>query len=348
MQQKDYSDLRIGLALSGGGSRAIAFHLGCLRALHDRGLLDKITAMSTVSGGSVIGALFAYSDKPFQEFEKDIINLLSKGLTCGLIRYIICSKNFFNILFCMIFSGICALVFELSNLIVFGIKFWFPNSFRKFFNKLILRPPIRFSSRTKAFEQYLEDKYFQGKHLTDPTRNNIIVNINAAELRTQTVFNFGSKKSSTWRFGELRPPILVSHAVAASAAYPVFLPAIDEMLEFKKNQKIENPLQRVIITDGGVYDNVGTDFFIRRLDKENDEKINFIIACVAGQGLPDGYSYPYSWFSRMVASIETTHRRTETMTFNLLHWLNKYGEIKGFIMPYLGQQDCNLKKPILI
>ena len=27
----------IGLALSGGGSRAMAFHLGCLRALNDMG-----------------------------------------------------------------------------------------------------------------------------------------------------------------------------------------------------------------------------------------------------------------------------------------------------------------------
>jgi hypothetical protein len=34
----------IGLALSGGGSRAIAFHLGCLRALQERGVLQKVPA----------------------------------------------------------------------------------------------------------------------------------------------------------------------------------------------------------------------------------------------------------------------------------------------------------------
>src|SRR5260370_23092103 len=48
----------IGLALSGGGSRAIAFHLGCLRALSRLGLLDRVAILSTVSGGSVIGAYF--------------------------------------------------------------------------------------------------------------------------------------------------------------------------------------------------------------------------------------------------------------------------------------------------
>ena len=50
----------IGLALSGGGSRAIAFHLGSLRALNDIGLLEKINVISTISGGSVIGAYYAY------------------------------------------------------------------------------------------------------------------------------------------------------------------------------------------------------------------------------------------------------------------------------------------------
>ncbi|MFZ3224451.1 MAG: patatin-like phospholipase family protein, partial [Xanthobacteraceae bacterium] len=49
---------KIGLALSGGGSRAIAFHLGCLRALNELGLLARVNVLSTVSGGSVIGAYY--------------------------------------------------------------------------------------------------------------------------------------------------------------------------------------------------------------------------------------------------------------------------------------------------
>ena len=44
----------IGLALSGGGSRAMAFHLGCLRALNDLDILDRIGVLSTISGGSVM------------------------------------------------------------------------------------------------------------------------------------------------------------------------------------------------------------------------------------------------------------------------------------------------------
>ncbi|MEM8748845.1 MAG: patatin-like phospholipase family protein [Pseudomonadota bacterium] len=47
---------RIGLALSGGGFRAAAYHLGTFRKLEELGLLDKIDLFSCVSGGSIAGA----------------------------------------------------------------------------------------------------------------------------------------------------------------------------------------------------------------------------------------------------------------------------------------------------
>lgn len=50
---------RIGLALSGGGFRAAAFHLGVFRKLQEHGLLWKIDVLSCVSGGSIAGAFLA-------------------------------------------------------------------------------------------------------------------------------------------------------------------------------------------------------------------------------------------------------------------------------------------------
>ena len=47
---------RLGLALSGGGFRAAAFHLGTFRKLQELGLLDKVDLLSCVSGGSIAGA----------------------------------------------------------------------------------------------------------------------------------------------------------------------------------------------------------------------------------------------------------------------------------------------------
>jgi NTE family protein len=70
-------DRLIGLALSGGGSRAIAFHLGCLRALNQLGLLDRVKVLSTVSGGSVIGAYYMAHQGDFPSFEAIAVNCLA-------------------------------------------------------------------------------------------------------------------------------------------------------------------------------------------------------------------------------------------------------------------------------
>ena len=44
----------------------------------------------------------------------------------------------------------------------------------------------------------------------------------------------------------------------------------------------------------------------------------------------------------MLATVITIHRRTRTMTQNLLHRMAASGEIQGFLMPYLGQRDSAL------
>lgn len=49
---------RIGLALSGGGFRAALFHLGTIRCLEERGIMQRVEVMSTVSGGSILGAYY--------------------------------------------------------------------------------------------------------------------------------------------------------------------------------------------------------------------------------------------------------------------------------------------------
>src|SRR5438067_3951731 len=49
---------RIGLALSGGGFRASIFHLGVIRRLEELGIMKDVDVVSTVSGGSIIGAYY--------------------------------------------------------------------------------------------------------------------------------------------------------------------------------------------------------------------------------------------------------------------------------------------------
>lgn len=53
----------IGLALSGGGVRAAAFHAGVLRYMAEHGLLEKVVHVSSVSGGSLfVGMVFRHAN----------------------------------------------------------------------------------------------------------------------------------------------------------------------------------------------------------------------------------------------------------------------------------------------
>lgn len=343
-EEKSQPKLKIGLALSGGGSRAIAFHLGCMRALHDRGLLDRVSVLSTVSGGSVIGAIYAYSNESFEEFETKIENLLSKGLMSGIIESTLFSSETFKILLANVTAGSLALLGRLINIIfgAFGI-FGFANKATKTFTKAVQAPMPRFASRTTAFASLLDKTLFFGRTLSQVEKDELQVIINATELRTETAFRYGSVESGSWRFGKLIENVPVAKAVAASAAFPGSLPALDEIQKMSKNG--ETTKHRTIITDGGIYDNLGTSCLVPNRNPEFSTNINdvdFIIACIAGHGIPDGSSLPYFWGSRMLSTLNTIHRRTHTMTFSLLHQLRSNGEIKGFILPYLGQQDERL------
>jgi NTE family protein len=215
----------IGLALSGGGSRAIAFHLGCLRALNDLGLLDQIEVLSTISGGSVIGAYYAYTPtKSFDEFEHDVRRFLRSGfqkkIATGLINpatFVSCLAGFFT-------GGA-------------GVG--------------------RFKSITDVFSHVLDREVFNHARMRSALRNHLEnVVIGACDLRTGSAFRFGNDRAGSWRLGEMVDGnINVALAVAASAAYPLFLPALGRRLTFTKNGN--DSAHDVLLTDGGVYDNLG-------------------------------------------------------------------------------------------
>lgn len=69
---------KIGLALSGGGYRAAAYHIGTLRALDRLGILDNIDVISSVSGGSITSAYYALNKDNYTNFENSFIEKLQK------------------------------------------------------------------------------------------------------------------------------------------------------------------------------------------------------------------------------------------------------------------------------
>jgi NTE family protein len=107
------SEPKIALALSGGGARAMAFHLGCLRALHDLGILDRVRVLSTVSGGSVIGALYATSDDPFHVFEAHVRTVLARGLAKPAVRTALLTTEGLKAVLCFALVGTANLLFAI-------------------------------------------------------------------------------------------------------------------------------------------------------------------------------------------------------------------------------------------
>ena len=336
--------IKIGLALSGGGSRAIAFHLGCLRALHDRGILDKVAVLSGVSGGSVIAALYAYSDEPFDAFACRVESVLSRGMVWGIARETFLSFELPKIVAATILTGAATFLARTLQLMggLLNLVELRPKCLGTIGEQILDFAP-RFASFTTAFERHLVRRCFGDRRMDAVGRRGLSVVINAAELRTETAFRYGSVDSGCWRFGRLTETPRVATAVAASAAFPAFLPALDHYLMFTKNG-VETE-HRVIITDGGVHDNLGVSCMLPERSWEfssNAFSVDFIIACDAGQGMPSGARRPTFWTSRMLATVITIHRRTQTMAQSLLHRMAASGEINGFLMPYLGQQDSAL------
>ena len=84
---------RVGVALSGGGSRAIRVPpRDVARGLHDLGVLERVEVLSAASGGSVIVAMWAFTDEPFEAFDARVVDLLHRGLTRDIARMTLASS----------------------------------------------------------------------------------------------------------------------------------------------------------------------------------------------------------------------------------------------------------------
>ncbi len=65
------SDRRLGVALSGGGFRASFYHVGVLARMAELGMLRHVESISTVSGGSIVGAAYYLLLKQLLESKAD-------------------------------------------------------------------------------------------------------------------------------------------------------------------------------------------------------------------------------------------------------------------------------------
>ena len=342
-----YVGPEIGLALSGGGSRAIAFHLGTLRALNDLDLLKNANVISGVSGGAVLAGCYAYSDGDFEAFDKLVTELLRQGLVKDIAKHAFSYQRLLYSAGTVVGPGAVALISSMLRHVIaqsanaLGLR----SKHRPDWIDHIQPPFPRLSSRTHALADTLREQLFGDKLLSAARRDDINVVINACELRTGTAFRFGSQESGNWRFGQvLDNEIQVADAVAMSAAYPLLLPASDRRYQFeKKNGELSK--DRVIITDGGVFDNLGVSCMEPGRSSHysyNTYQPSRIICSSAGPGIFSDHVKPFWWPARMARSFESVFRKVGDSTFEKLHRYNDSGDLDGFILVYLGQRDDRL------
>ena len=330
---------RIALALSGGGSRAMAFHLGCLRALHELGILQQVSTMSAVSGGSVIAGIYCSHPGDFVAFERQMREVLSQGFLRPAVRTALTSDEGVRAIGTRLVLAVdrtAAFIVRRSLAAVRSRPDW---------GWLGASPILRRFSRTTILRRTFS-KAFAGAKLTDLRSDRPRLVIVACELRAKAAFYFTAKHLHCWRYGSSSSEgVELADAVAASAAYPAALPAIETNMPFEKNGRTER--HRITLTDGGVYDNLGlAPFWPGRdptisLDTGSHQRI---IACRAGYAL-DVADPASTMLSRMNAAFESVFARAQNLAMTRLYDLVRSGELKGFLLPYLGQRDASLRYP---
>jgi predicted acylesterase/phospholipase RssA len=230
---------RFGLALSGGGFRAVLYHLGVIRFLRDANLLPKVTHITSVSGGSVIGAHLALnwqrycgSDQEFQEVSSELLRFLQMDVRNRIVRR-----------------------FPLASILNGG-------------RRALRMDTRRQLTRAGLLEQHYE-RYLYGDlglfHLPETPRLYILAtNLSEGSLcafhRDGLLLQRRSRRGREVHFEQLELGLAtVPMAVAASSAFPGFFPPL-ELCGRDVGAKA-GEFDRHAFTDGGIYDNVGLRMF---------------------------------------------------------------------------------------
>jgi NTE family protein len=220
----------VALCLSGGGYRAMVFHLGTLLRLNELGWLKKLNRVSSVSGGSITAGVLGLKWKKLV-FDA---NGQSSNLLDEVIRPV------------MDFAG--HTIDEKS--IVGGIL----NPFKNVADEV-----------ADAYREYLFGKATLQDLPSDSEGPRFV--INATNVQTKVLWRFSRKFMGDYRVGIVpSPQAELAVAVGASSAFPPVLSPVKLKLDPKQFDPatagdLQKPpyTEEAILTDGGVYDNLGLE-----------------------------------------------------------------------------------------
>ena len=216
----------IALCLSGGGYRAMVFHLGVLWRLNETKLLSKIKRFSSVSGGSITAGVLASRWGNLQ---------FNNGV----------ARNFVDV----VVEPVRKMA---STSVDLGAVLWGS-----------VLPGSIADRVANAYRKHLfEDKTLQD--LPDEPR----FAFNATNLESGVLFRFSKPYMGDYRVGRIvDPTIELAVAVAASSAFPpVLSPCVLDLRGETWTDDEGNDLRqkagfrdKIKLTDGGVYDNLGLE-----------------------------------------------------------------------------------------
>jgi NTE family protein len=293
-QERKAPKYKIGLALSGGGYRAAAFHLGTMRKLNQLGLLDKVEVFSTVSGGSITGAdylLQLNENKDYKTFEAEHIKKLKQSVIGQVFR----SWTFIKIAIVVLFWLAAIVYFQFTccywlsiPILIAGVYFVISNQFSIFPASVII-------------EGVYAHIFFSKKTLSDLPEKPLIA-INSTNLETGKQFTFSKNwmSDTTYEYpkkGEsavnFKPVIFlpekfpIARSVMASSCVPFAFTPVQITADYFKNPA-DTSRAKPILIDGGIFDNQG----IHKLTfKDNRYECETVIVSDAGDKMPFEHSH---------------------------------------------------------
>ncbi len=220
----------VALCLSGGGFRAALFHAGAIRRLHELGVLQRLTMISSVSGGSILNGLLAtrwtnLASAGFMNLEELVLRPLEEFCAQDLRTEILVWD-------------------KLSPRVLASL----------------MRSDVTVANRFA--EKYAEGLGLGAPLASIPEAPEFV--FCATNLETGVNWTFQRERMGDYLAGYAPPgSVRVADAVAASAAFPVAIPPfvlVSDGAFTKGTRKLSRQsLKKIPLTDGGVYDNLGLE-----------------------------------------------------------------------------------------
>ena len=291
---------KIAISLSGGGYRAAMYHLGTLSYLNHlktsdgRTLLDHVSAVSSISGGTLTGLWLILGKTRGWSNEKIIKGLYSLLMNGDVIGR--ASREFLSGA-----SDNHSLIREMVK--IYDEEIFKGATLGDLMDKIDDITIDDFSANATEFTNALEFRFYVGKQ-------HKLANGKISE---------GIIGNSAYRIPkEIGRQILLAEVFAASSCFPggfeaLFYPRDFRLSQNEKNTEYLSSIKPLPLMDGGVVDNQGIEP-INLLRKRQGKDVDLFIVSDAGCGKEE----PYEFEETNIADSVTIHRINITLNIILL------------------------------